>query len=54
MATGCVFNKSNKAFIWLAACSRELLARETLPHPRFSPVHRGGGVGTGSGVREWP
>lgn len=24
LATGCEFNKSNKAFLWLAACSPEL------------------------------
>ena len=51
LAAGCAFNKSNKAFIWLAACSLGLDWPGT--HYLIQAPHRcpGWGVGGGGGQR---
>lgn len=46
LATGCFFNKSDKAFLWLAACSLELgwPGRHCFPQaPHLCPEWGGGG-----------
>lgn len=50
LATGCVFNKSNKAFIWLAVCSLELASLGDITSFRLLTCEQGGaGWGPGEG-----